>query len=1261
MRFIKNGPDVPERLLQIHEEGRVVFFCGAGISYPAGLPSFEGLARRLYDNLGMTPDSVQQAALNAHQYDTAIALLEDRHVGGRAAVRRELAAILTPADTSRKATRTQEALLTLGRRRDGKLRLVTTNFDRLFQAVIKRKRLKVNTCYAPLLPVPKNRWDGLVYLHGRLLSLTPSDSELDCLVVSSGDFGLAYLTERWASRFVSELFRHYTVCFVGYSLNDPVLRYMMDALAADRQRGEVPLERYAFTSYENGKKDASEAEWRAKNVTPILYEQTEDHRYLHKTLHSWSETYRDGVRGKEQIIVKEAIANPLIRTREDDFVGRVLWALSDESGLPARRFADLDPVPSLDWLEPLSENRYLHGDLGRFGVPPKPDPDDKLAFSLLRRPAPYDRAPLMALCDTEATGSQWDAVMSHLARWLTRHLDDPSLVLWLAKRGGHLHDRFVQLVDARLDEITKLERDGKTDSLDRMRASAPRAVPRPLLRTVWRLFLSGRIKSESQDDFNLYRWKERLQRDDWSPSLRLSLRELLTPCIQLREPFRWDEDVDKKQEPQHLKEIVDWELKLRTAHVHIVLREFPSSPQWQAVLPDLLPDFILLLRDALDLRRELGDADDRSDHSYVHQPSISIHPQNRDFHDWTVLIELTRDAWLALARRSVEQARLVAKQWRETPYPLFKRLAFFAAAQESITPPPLALEWLLADDRWWLWSAETQREVMRLLVALAPRLEPADLGRLEEAILTGPPRAMYRDDLDTEQWAQIVDHEIWLLLMKMASSGSRLGEKAWAAMDALCTKNPQWQLEENERDEFPFWMGTGGEGRKFVATPRRRRELIEWLKQNPRPSFWQEDDWQQRCRDQFIAAAYALYALSQEEVWPVVRWSQALQAWSEEKLLQRSWCYLAPVLARAPTEVIGALAHSLSWWLEALAKTFVGHQDLFFDMCLKILGIDHRDGLNSDDSDNPVDRAVNHPVGVITDALLHWWYRRELEDGQSLPDELEPILTRLCDPGMPAYQHARVLLATHVIALFRVDPRWTERNLLQHFDWQTSAAEARAVWRGFLWSPRLYPPLFELLKPEFLDTARHYAELGTHGRQYAALLTFAALEPHDTFTTDELKAATKALPEEGRQKVAQTLVVALEGAGEQRAEYWHNRILPYWRTIWPKSRDYKTQALSASLAGLCIAAREAFPQALEVLRPWLQPIGSDMIVYHLDQGKLSSRYPADVLEFLNIVVDTHRSPPHGLAKCLDDIKTANPELEEDGRFQSLMEFQRRYE
>ncbi|MCP9473549.1 MAG: hypothetical protein NNA30_12535 [Nitrospira sp.] len=54
-------------------------------------------------------------------------------------------------------------------------------------------------------------------------------------------------------------------------------------------------------------------------------------------------------------------------------------------------------------------------------------------------------------------------------------------------------------------------------------------------------------------------------------------------------------------------------------------------------------------------------------------------------------------------------------------------------------PPRRALDWLLADDHWWLWSAQTKRETIRLLVALAPRLDETMLRELEQAILQGPP------------------------------------------------------------------------------------------------------------------------------------------------------------------------------------------------------------------------------------------------------------------------------------------------------------------------------------------------------------------------------------------------------------------------------------------------------------------------------------------------------------------------------------------
>jgi len=246
VQFVTDGPDIPDALLHAHEEGDVVFFCGAGISYPAGLPDFKGLVQEIYRLSGTAFSDIEREAFCHKQYDTTLDLLERRLPGQRAAVRRQLARVLEPDLCREDATSVHEALLQLGRCREGALRLVTTNFDRVFHAAAERIGHQLKSYAAPTLPVPKNsRWDGLVHLHG-LLPEQSDDTDLNQLVVTSGDFGLAYLTERWAARFVSELFRDYDVCFVGYSINDPVLRYMMDALAADRMQGEVTRQAWAL-------------------------------------------------------------------------------------------------------------------------------------------------------------------------------------------------------------------------------------------------------------------------------------------------------------------------------------------------------------------------------------------------------------------------------------------------------------------------------------------------------------------------------------------------------------------------------------------------------------------------------------------------------------------------------------------------------------------------------------------------------------------------------------------------------------------------------------------------------------------------------------------------------------------------------------------------------------------------------------------------------------------------------------------------------
>lgn len=1273
MQFITHGPDIPDALLQAHEDGRVVFFCGAGVSYPAGLPGFKGLVEQIYQLNGTTLSDIEREAFQRGQFDATLDLLERRLPGQRLAVRRALANALKPKLRRKGATNTQEALLHLARSREGALRLVTTNFDRIFHVAAKRTGKEFQEYAAPMLPIPKNsRWNGLVYLHG-LLPKKMDDTGLNRLVVTSGDFGLAYLTERWAARFVSELFRNYVVCFVGYSINDPVLRYMMDALAADRMLGEITPQAWALGDCEPGQEHSKTIEWEAKGVTPILYNVpagSHDHSALHQTLHAWADTYRDGVQGKEAIVVKHALTRPQDSTRQDNFVGRLLWALSDKSGLPAKRFADFNPAPSLDWLlECFAHERYEHRDLTRFGVTPHDNIDTKLRFSLIRRPATYDRAPPMLLATGGLTGSQWDEVMFHLARWLVRHLDDPRLVIWIAERGGQLHNSWQWLIEHELDRFASLERDGKTSELTEIRLHAPKAIPGPLMRTLWHLLLSGRVKSPWYAP-DLYCWKDRLKREGLTTTLRLELRDLLAPKVALKKPFRWGDDDSKSiDEPVRIRQLVDWELVLATGHVHSALRD--ADELWTSALPLLLEDFQLLLRDALDLLRELGEADAYSDRSHWDLPSVTPHWQNRGFHDWVILIELLRDAWLALHANDGVHSTRIAQSWFELPYPTFKRLALFAASQDGCISPEQWVDWLLTDSAWWLWATDTGREVFRLFVLQARQLAADAQERLEAAILAGPPRAMYRDDLEPDRWEELVTRSVWLHLAKLSTSGCVLGAPAADRLAEISTSYPKWQLAANERDEFSRWMsGTGDpdyeDSREVDIAPRKRQELVRWLKKpvlNQRP--FDEDTWRNVCRKHLLNSLCALSDLAERGEWPIERWREALQAWSDNGIVMRSWRYAAPLVQTMPDAVLQKIENAVTWWMETVSKSINRDEDILLSLCRRVLALPLkagsgsriiRDGVATYD---PVNSAISNPIGHVTQALINLWFKQNPNDNDLLPNELKPIFTSLCDVQEDRFRHGRVLLGSRLIAFFRVDRPWTEQYLLPLFNWN-NPIEAKAVWEGFLWSPRVYQPLLIAFKSQFLESANRYADLGEHRLQFSAFLTYAALGPTEGYTADELQSAFGALPQEGLEESAQALVQALEGAADQSEDYWKNRIQPFWQQIWPKSRDLATSRIAESLTRLAIAARCEFPAALAAVKDWLQPIEHPHFVVHqFAKSGLCKLFPTDALLLLNSVIADQQWAPRELGQCLDEIVQSDPLLDQDARYQRLSECFRR--
>lgn len=113
-----------------------------------------------------------------------------------------------------------------------------------------------------------------------------------------------------------------------------------------------------------------------------------------------------------------------------------------------------------------------------------------------------------------------------------------------------------------------------------------------------------------------------------------------------------------------------------------------------------------------------------------------------------------------------------AEAWLSQPFPIFKRLSLFTATHEAVVPAGLAYQWLLTDDAWWFWSVETQREVMQLLLHLGRLLDAKQMSDLEDLLLNGPPKKMFRDGIADEDWLRVQDRSIWLRLSKLSIAGA---------------------------------------------------------------------------------------------------------------------------------------------------------------------------------------------------------------------------------------------------------------------------------------------------------------------------------------------------------------------------------------------------------------------------------------------------------------------------------------------------------
>ena len=292
------GIDFPDRLIAALRSDELVVFAGAGVSMgaPAGLPDFDRLAAAVAAGTSEAQEHHEPAErffgrLKSNGIDV--------HQRAADKLREHEAEPATSHLDLLRLSRTPQAV-----------RVVTTNYDALFEQAAARAfdgDPAPAVFAAPALPLG-TRFRGIVHLHGSL-------DHPEEMVLTDADFGRAYLTEGWARRFLADLFRSYTVLFVGYSHCDTVMNYLSRALPPDARK------RYVLTD------KPDDPWWQMLGVESIGYtkERERDHSHLWTAVKGLADDSRRGVLDWEREIGDIAKHPPSLDGEAMDRIGDALF------------------------------------------------------------------------------------------------------------------------------------------------------------------------------------------------------------------------------------------------------------------------------------------------------------------------------------------------------------------------------------------------------------------------------------------------------------------------------------------------------------------------------------------------------------------------------------------------------------------------------------------------------------------------------------------------------------------------------------------------------------------------------------------------------------------------------------------------------------------------------------------------------------------------------------------------------------------------
>ena len=1187
MQFINKGPDIPISLIQAHKEGKVVFFCGAGISLDSGLPTFNDIVQKIKDKFAY--DCPKNSSLfhtkknNPLPPEICLNLFEYHLTDGRKSVREQLWDMLSNPK-NKGSSNLHEALLKLSKDDTGRLHLVTTNFDLLFEIAAKNINLNHQKYLAPMLPIPNHtRWDGLVYLHGLMPNSKDDKTRLNQLILTSGDFGRAYLQEGWARRFLLELFRNFTVCFIGYSLNDAVVRYLTDAINADIEQGETSFNSlYAFCSSKESDR------WIEKGVVPISLT---SYQYLAPTIQKWSESYTNEKAVKEKIIRSCAGKKA---PKNENKLAQVIWALSDNSGEMGKIFAELEPPADISWLDKLEEKKLSSDDLKLFNV------DTELPLrniSLLNRPLSYDKTEYSSIFVDSVSWSSKDPLLNEIGNWLVKnYLGNTHLIAkaynstprtWF-KIKVHLALLGYQTISRKCEkELT------------------------PFMRTLWNLYLEG--KSYQSDNFWLEDYSRNiLKKGKLTRDKLVLLSNLLSPKIKISEKTNYYGKSRSIQINQRLQ--LDCRINLplnNLTELKINLKKYLNdNPKDSKKLLNL---FDSKLNECLTLNELIGN----SDTIIFRVPSVFEHPQNdkRGHSGWERLIELVRDCWVILFQHNKREALRVAQNWAKSQFPSYKRLYLFTATFVNGN----CVHWLNFLCKFKaknLWDPQLKREISQLLLKQGKNLTDSQSRKLENILVNN---IGYHSDEP--------QYKVCLYLARLKESGKKL------SVDSENYLNKFSNCSTAEETEFTSYIRMNSDcDWSEELSELERASIPSWLPKENIENFRSTDLARLYIENTNLCIQYLENRIKDRDKFPINELKNLLIHLVSSDILVKKHIHTLINL------ILSLSDSDFNEIQKEIAYVILSHYRLGLSLPEEEL-FSLVDRIYASATINPVKNTLEDedPVAIATECLV-LSLLRHYSSINELPESYVQRLALLVDRREPNIRFAQNKLAYHAGDLYKIAPQWTIDFLLPLFDWSLSKDSALESWNHYLRRSEFNRQFSELLFEHLGDVIRKFNEFpnGIHSK----IINFLFVIFNDWNLQDILKTQVKKNIQKLKleEKILfceyfasfckESLFTVNKG---QRSSLWLKRIQPFFKMMWPRTKGIQSLSISKSLAYICLLSGSSlFKETFQDLKPWIKPVThyNGLIDYVTDESNhlLNKSNAKSIYELFELLTDESTFP-----------------------------------